>query len=73
MPIKVKTRIYETYILPVVLYGLECITWSKKIIQQTEVFQNHVMRFITGHRLIERVKIEDLRKKTKLLPISTKI
>ena len=53
LPINVKVRTYLLYILPVVLYGLDCITWTEKLSKSIEVFQNNVMRFITGHRLIE--------------------
>lgn len=34
IPINIKTRIYETYILPVVLYSLDCITWNTKLSQK---------------------------------------
>jgi hypothetical protein len=70
---KVKSKIYNTYIVPVLLYGLDCVTWTNKLSSKIEVFQNHVMRFITGKRLEDRVKIETLREMTKLQPIVCKI
>ncbi len=69
VPIYIKTKIYKTYILPVVLYGLDCITWSNKLCQKVEVFQNHIMRFITGHKQIDKIRIATLRHETNLFPI----
>ena len=38
-----------------------------------ETFQNHIMRFMTNHRIIDHVKIEDLLKTTSLTPIISTI
>ena len=73
VPIAVKVKVYLIYVLPVVLYGLDCITWTKQLSDRIEVFQNHIMRFITGHRLIEKTRISTLRDKTSLPPLFNKI
>ena len=73
VPIAIKVKTYLLYVLPVVLHGLDCITWTQKLSQRIEVFQNHVMRFITGHRLIDRTRITTLRSKTSLPPLFDKI
>ena len=73
VPIAVKVKVYLIYVLPVVLHGLDCITWTKQLSNHIEVFQNHIMRFITGHRLIEKTRISTLRNKTSLPPIFDKI
>ena len=64
---------YLIYVLPVVLYGLDCIAWTKKLSERIEVFQNHLMRFITGRRLIDKTKITTLRRLTALPPLFDKI
>ena len=69
VPYHIKAQVYNTYILHVVLYGLECVNWTAKLEKQVETFQNHIMRFMTNHRLIDRVKIEDLLTTTTLNPI----
>ena len=51
VPLHVKTKVYASYILPVVLYGLDCITRNKALSSKIEVFQNHILRFLTGHKL----------------------
>ena len=59
--------------LPVVLYGLECATWTRTSATKLETFQNHIMRFMTGHKLQDHITIESLRSQTKLKPISAVI
>ena len=71
VPLHIKTRIYNTYVLPVVLYGLECVNWTEKLSKTVEVFQNHIMRFMTNHRLLDHIPIEELRRITKLIPITS--
>ena len=73
IPLHIKTKIYNIYILPILLYGMECIAWTKNLLQIVEVFQNNIMRLMTGHRLIERVSIAMLRDLTCLGPLICKI
>jgi len=55
-------------IIPVILYGLDCVSWTSSLCSKVEIFQNHMMRLMTNHKLTDHVKISDLRKKTKLPP-----
>ena len=66
VPYHIKASVYKTYVLPVVLYGLECVNWTIKLQHKIETFQNHIMRFMTNNRLIDHVKIEELLKITTL-------
>ena len=68
-----KAKIFNTYVIPVVLYGLECVNWTSKSLQKLVVFQNHMMRFMTNKRLSDHTRIEDLLRTTKLTPITSKI
>ena len=70
--ITVKVKVYLVYVLPVVLYGSDWITWTKQLSNRIEVFQNHIMRF-AGSRLIDRTKISTLRQITSLPPLFDKI
>ena len=65
--------VYQTYVLSVALHGLDCITWIQQLSDSIEVFQNHVMRFITSHRLIDKIRISALCEKTSLPPPFGKI
>ena len=69
-PYCTKAHVYNTYILPVVLSGLECVNWTSKLIDTVETFQNHIMRFMTGNRLRDHVPIETLLEKTTLTPVT---
>ena len=73
VPIPIKVRVYQIYVLSVVLHGLDCISWTKDLLDSIEVFQNHVMRFIVGKRLIDKTRISTLREKTSLPPLFCKI
>ena len=69
-PYHIKTSVYNTYILPVVLYGLECVNWTTNLLQKVETFQNHMMRFMVNKRLTDHIKIKDLLKATNLPPVT---
>ena len=69
LALRTKAKIYDTYILPVVLYGLECVNWTAKLCNTTETFQNHIMRWMTNHRLTDHIEIKELRRLTSLKPI----
>ena len=68
-----KKQTVESYILPSVLYASETITWSKTLLTKMNVFQNHLMRWMTGFRLNDRVPIARLKSLTKLDDISSTI
>ena len=65
-----KSKILNTYIMPVVLYGLECLNWTTATLKKLTTFQNHMMRLITNHRLSDHIRIETLLTTTKLTPIA---
>ena len=69
IPVYIKKKIYNTYILPVVMYGLECVNWTSRLCCKIETFQNNMMRIMTGKTLLDKIKIEDLRATTGLVPI----
>ena len=65
----IKTKIYSTYVIPVILYGLEFSTWKEKSLYSLEVFQNHIMCFMTSHTMLDKIKITTLREMTNLRPL----
>ena len=73
IPYQIKSSIYNTYVLPVVAYGLECVNWTPAALQKLEVFQNHVMRFMNNTKLTDHIRIENLRQITQLPPITSVI
>ena len=52
---------------------MDCVTWTKPLINTLEVFQNNAMRIMTGHTLLDHIPIKDLRTMTDLVPIEAHI
>ena len=73
LSMKAKKQTIQSYILPSVLYASETITWSNTLLNKMKVFQNHLMRWMTGFKLNDRVPITRLKSLTKLDDISTTI
>ena len=69
VPYETKAKIYNTYILPVVLYGLDCVNWTTSLLNKIATFQNHIMRFMTNKRLTDHIRIQTLLETTGLTPI----
>ena len=61
---KVKKDIIETYIYPVVTYGLECATWTKALEEKLNVFQNKLMRISLDKTVMQKMPIQNLKEKT---------
>ena len=68
-----KKKTYETYIQPSVLYATETVTWNSTLLNKMSVFENHIMRWMCGIKLSERVPISTLRTKTNIQKDITKI
>ena len=66
---KTKRHTYETYILPVVTYATETMTWTKQMMKKIKVFNNHIMRWMCGARLRDKQSIESLHLKTRVKDI----
>ena len=52
-----------------ILYAAETITWKPQLVHHIAVFENHIMRFMCGKRLIDNTSIADLLRTTGLQPI----
>ena len=70
---KHKAMAYSMYVKPAVLYAAETIAWKKDLMHRIEVFQNHVMRWMTRTRLVDHVSLADLRKRTGIEPAGSAI
>ena len=64
-----KRKTYETYIMPTVLYAAETMTWKPQMQHHITVFQNHIMRWMCGKRLIDKTPISELTRITGLQPL----
>ena len=70
---KAKRQTIESYIFPTVLYAAETITWNPTLLKKISTFQNHLMRWMSGHKLNDRMSISSLRSLTQLRDITVTI
>ena len=68
-----KKKTYETYVRPTVLYASETVTWKQSLQEKVTVFQNHVMRWMLGKRLRDRMSITELCRITCLQPLMNQV
>jgi len=53
---QVKLQLFESYCLPILLYGVDCISLSKQQIHELNVCWNNAYRKIFGFKAVEPVK-----------------
>ena len=73
MPRKLKIKLYMTVIRPVLLYGAECWTVSKKEEQILEKTEMRMLQRIKGVTLRDKVKSVDIRKELGVTSIQEKV
>ena len=70
LSMKAKRQTIDSYIFPSVLYAAETITWNQPLLNKISVFQNHLMRWMSGYRLNDRIPIATLQSITQLKDIT---
>lgn len=73
MPISLKRKTFNTCILPVITYGAETLTLTKATITKLQVAQRKMERAMIGVSLRDRVRNEDLRRRTGVQDIIERI
>lgn len=73
IPINLKRKVYETCILPVQTYGLETMTITQKSAKLLRVAQRAMERAMLGISLRNRVKNEEIRRRTKIPDIMQRV
>lgn len=66
MPINLKRKVFDACVLPVMLYGLETVTLTKKSAQRLRVCQRAMERAMLGISLRDRQTNENIRAKTRV-------
>ncbi len=73
LSMKRKRSIIKTYVIPCALYAAETVVWTPQLMRQMNVFDNHIMRWMCGKKLSDRITIDRLRELTNLPPIQDTI
>ena len=55
------------------LYGIKCWLVKKNFEQKMDVTEMHMLRWICGHTMIDRIKNQDFREKLEVAPQSAKM
>ena len=70
LSMKAKRQTINSFIFPTVLYAAETITWNKPLLKKISTFQNHLMRWMSGYKLNDRMSISRLKSLTQLKDIT---
>ncbi|XP_073952032.1 uncharacterized protein [Choristoneura fumiferana] len=70
IPINLKRRTFEQYVLPVMDYGAESWTHTKKMMHKLQVTQRAMERAMLGISLRDRIRNTEIRRRTKLTDIT---
>ena len=73
LSMKSKRQTIDSFIFPTVLYAAETITWNQALLKKISTFQNHLMRWMSGYKLNDRMPISTLKSITQLKDITTTI
>ena len=73
LSMKAKQQTIESYIFPTVLYAAETITWNQTLLKKISTFHIHLMRWMSGYRLNDRIPISTLRSLTQLKDLTVTI
>ena len=72
VPLRVKSRIYMSMVLPAMMYGLEMAAITKRQGKKLKVNEMKMLCFMLGITRLDRVRNEDVRKKLNTGEVSTK-
>jgi hypothetical protein len=73
VPISLKTKVYDTCILPVTTYGLETMSLTAKSQQKLKCVQRAMERQMLGVSIRDKIRNEEIRRRTKVTDIATRI
>ena len=73
MPLKLKLKVYESMVRPVIIYGSECWTLRKKEEQLLERTEMKMLRRILGVTLRDKIRNEEIRRRTRVTSIVKKV
>ena len=73
VPLKLKGKFYRTAIRPAMLYGTECWAIKSQQEQKLSVAEMRMLRWMSGHTRLDRIRNECIREKIGVAPIEEKM
>ena len=73
LPQCLKTKVYDQCVLPVITYGTETWSLTMGLIRKLKVTQRAMERAMLGVSLRDRIRNEDIRKRTKVTDVARRI
>jgi hypothetical protein len=73
VPLKLKSKLYRTAIRPVMLYGAEYWPTKRRHVQQLNVAEMRMLRWICGNTRRDRVRNDDIRDRLGVTPVEEKL
>ncbi|KAJ0181356.1 hypothetical protein K1T71_003441 [Dendrolimus kikuchii] len=73
IPQCLKTKVFEQCVLPIMTYGAETWTLTAGLVHKFKVAQRAMERAMLGVSLMDKIRNEDIRKRTKVTDIARKI
>lgn len=73
VPINLKTKVYNTCVLPVTTYGLETMTLTKESARKLQRTQRAMERQMLGISLRDKIRSEDIRRRTNVTDILERV
>ena len=73
MPIKLKKKFYKTVIRSAMLYGSECWAIKRRDISKMSVAEIRMLRWMSGHTRMNRIRNEVIRSKVGVALIEDKV
>ena len=71
--LSIKAKAYQTFILPILLYGVECWSLTEKLLNKLRAFHHRCVRSICRVTLRDRQRTSDLLERLSLESIDTYI
>ncbi|KAJ0184012.1 hypothetical protein K1T71_000435 [Dendrolimus kikuchii] len=73
IPQCLKTKVFEQCVLPVLTYGAETWTLTAGLVHKFQIAQRAMERAMLGVSFMDKIRNEDIRKRTKVTDIARKI
>ncbi|XP_009759062.2 uncharacterized protein [Nicotiana sylvestris] len=73
VPLRLKDKFYKVVVRPTILYGAECWPIKSSLVQQMNIAEMRMLRWMYGHTSLDRIRNEIIRDKVGVAPVEAKM